>query len=195
MPSAASNLVDQEPELRLLPWPHLLIDDFLASETLQQCLDEIGSENYDFEIEARGTGRIEFSLLRSTTLWRAIYSRTTMAALRQAFGVDVRLNKHNMVQLRRMNSETPDFPVHSDFVAGSATIASFLYLSPGWSARCGGHFHMFQSNEQHAPVRSIEPIQNRFLAFRTEPSHWHSVQRVRDWERLSVLAMWDIEAA
>ena len=195
MPLAVSKAVDQGADFRLLPWPHLLIDDFLTSETLQQCLDEICSQNYDFETEERGTGRIEFSLLRSTTLWRAIYCKRTIAVLRQAFGVDVRLNKHNMVQLRRMNSETPDFPLHNDFVSGGATIASFLYLSPGWSACCGGYFHMFQSSEQHTPILSVEPIQNRFLAFRTDPSHWHSVQRVRNWERLSVLALWDIEAA
>jgi Rps23 Pro-64 3,4-dihydroxylase Tpa1-like proline 4-hydroxylase len=93
-----------------------------------------------------------------------------------------------------MNLETPDFPLHNDFVSGADTIASFLYLSPGWSADCGGHFHMFQSSEQRTPALSIEPLQNRFLAFRTEPFHWHSVQRVCSWERLSALALWDIEA-
>jgi hypothetical protein len=167
---------------------------FLPFETLSECLDEIGGDNYEFEIEARGTGRIEFSLLKSKTLWRAIYSKRTIAALRFAFGTEVRLNKHNMVQLRRMNPQTPDFPLHNDFVLGGETIASFLYLSPGWSARCGGYFHMFESNEQRTPVLSIEPIQNRFLAFRTRLSHWHSVERVCDWERLSVLALWDIES-
>jgi hypothetical protein len=178
---------------RLFPWPHLLIDNFLPLEILTQCLAEIGNDSYDFELEARGTGRIEFSLLKSKTLWRAVYSKKTILALRCAFGADVTLNKHNMLQLRRMNPETPDFPLHNDFVSGGDTIASFLYLSPGWSTRCGGYFHLFASNEQRTPALSIEPIQNRFLAFRTVPSHWHSVERVYDWERLSVLALWDVE--
>lgn len=188
-----SEAIEEVVELRLFPWPHLLIDNFLASETLCQCLAEIGSDSYQFEIEARGTGRIEYSLLKSKTLWRAIYSKRTIATLRRAFGAEVRLNKHNMVQLRRMNPATPDFPLHNDFVSGGDTIASFLYLSSDWSTRCGGYFHMFQSNEQQTPALSIEPIQNRFLAFRTKPSHWHSVERVCDWERLSALALWDIE--
>jgi len=175
------------------PWPHLLIDDFLSPEILRQGLLEIDSEGYDFEIEPRGTGRIEFSLLKSKTLWRAIYSKKTLSVLRSAFGVTVTLNKQNVLQLRRMTPETPDFPIHSDFVSGDDTIASFLYLSPGWSKRCGGYFHLFQSNEHGPPALSIEPTQNRFLAFRTRPSHWHSVQKVCDWERLSVLALWDIE--
>jgi hypothetical protein len=170
------------------------MDDFLPIETLTRCLGEIRSDSYDFEIEQRGTGRIEFSLLKSKTLWRAIYSKRMISILRFAFGADVSLNKHNMVQLRRMNSETPDFPPHHDFVSGDDTIASFLYLSPGWSAQCGGYFHLFESREQCTPSLSIEPMQNRLLAFRTNPSHWHSVEKVYDWERLSVLALWDIEA-
>jgi hypothetical protein len=180
-------------DLRSYPWPHLLIDNFLPHETLDQCLGEIINGSYNFEIEARGTGRIEFSLLKSTTLWRAIYSKTTISVLHSAFGSKVVLNKHNMLQLRRMNAETPDFPVHNDFVSGGDTIASFLYLSPRWSTGCGGYFHLFESGEQGFPALSIEPIQNRFLAFRTLPTHWHSVARVCDWERFSVLALWDID--
>jgi hypothetical protein len=179
--------------LRAHPWPHLVIDDFLPATTLAQCLAEIESDDYDFEIEARGTGRIEFSLLKSEALWRAIYSKRTISVLRSAFGFKISLNKHNMVQLRRMNPETPDFPPHNDFVSGGDTIASFFYLSPGWSAERGGHFHLFETDGQGRPALSIEPIQNRFLAFCTSPSHWHSVERVRDWERLSVLALWDID--
>jgi 2OG-Fe(II) oxygenase superfamily len=179
--------------LRSEPWPHLLIDDFLPPEVLRQCLSEIDSENYEFEIESRGTGRIEFSLLKSETLWRAIYSKKTVALLRSAFRSKVALNKHNMVQLRRMNSETPDFPRHSDFVVGSNTIASFLYLSPGWSPQCGGYFHFFTSEEQLAPALSIAPVQNRFLAFRTKRAHWHAVACVSNWERLSALALWDVD--
>ena len=179
--------------LRPFPWPHLLIDGFLPPDTLSQCLGEISNDVYDFEFEARGTGRIEFSLLKSKTLWRAIYSKDTIVTLRHAFGAGVKLNKHNMIQLRRMNQKTPDFPLHNDFTSGEDTVASFLYLSPGWFAGCGGYFHMFESNEHKNPALSIEPIQNRFLAFRTKSSHWHSVERVCDWERLSALALWDIE--
>jgi hypothetical protein len=143
-------------------------------------------------MEARGTGRIEFALLKSTTLWRYIYSKKTLSMLTAAFGVKLTLNKHNMLQLRRMNSETPDFPPHSDFVSGDNTIASFLYLSPGWSTGCGGYFHLFESSKHSTPALSIAPRQNRLLAFRTESDHWHSVERVCNWKRLSVLALWDI---
>ncbi|WP_375782542.1 2OG-Fe(II) oxygenase [Silvibacterium bohemicum] len=91
-----------------------------------------------------------------------------------------------------MNEETPEFPTHNDFADNEDTIASFLYLSDGWSPSCGGRFHMFCSKEQAIPSFSLSPIRNRFLAFRTKPTHWHSVERVYGWERLSVLSLWNV---
>lgn len=176
------------------PWPHLIVDNFLPSAIYERSLSEIGAESYSYEIEPRGTGRIEFSLLKSEALWRAIYSKSTVALLSSAFEVAVKLNKHNMVQLRRMNEDTPEFPVHNDFTSTEDTIASFLYLSRGWSIECGGRLHLFASNTQSAPSTSVDPIPNRFIAFRTEASHWHSVERVHGWERLSALSLWNIES-
>jgi 2OG-Fe(II) oxygenase superfamily len=176
------------------PWPHLIVDNFLTSAVLAQSLSEIGADSYAYEIEPRGTGRIEFSLLRSEALWRAIYSKSTVSLLSSAFRVGVKLNKHNMVQLRRMNEDTPEFPLHNDFTANEDTLASFLYLSNGWSVECGGRLHLFESNTPSAPSTSVDPIQNRFIAFRTDASHWHSVERVHGWERLSVLSLWNIES-
>lgn len=182
-------------ELTTCPWPHLVVDNFLPSAVLAQSLLEIGADTYDFEIENRGTGRIEFSVLKSKTLWRGIYSKRTVSLLSSAFGVGVKLNKHNWVQLRRMNDDTPEFPLHNDFASNEDTIASFLYLSSGWSSECGGRLHLFESEKQCAPSASIEPVENRFVAFRTKSSYWHSVERVHGWERLSALALWDIDDA
>jgi hypothetical protein len=44
-----------------------------------------------------------------------------------------------------------------------------------------------------APSFAIEPIQNRFVAFQTKPAHWRSVERVRGWDRYSILALWNVE--
>jgi hypothetical protein len=174
------------------PWPHLIVDNFLTSAVLAQSILEISADTYDYEIEQRGTGRIEFSLLKSEILWRAIYSKRTVSLLSSAFGVRLTLNKHNMVQLRRMNEDTPEFPLHNDFTSNEEAIASFLYLSSGWSSKHGGRLHLFESDRHCAPSASIDPIQNRFIAFRTNAAHWHSVEKVYNWERLSVLALWNV---
>ena len=175
------------------PWPHLIVDNFLTSALLTQSLLEISANRDTYDMEPRGAGRIEYSLLKSETLWRAIYSASTVSLLSNSFGVELKLNKHNMLQLRRMNEDTPEFPLHDDFTSDEDTIASFLYLSDKWSRRCGGRLLLFESNEQRRPVVSIDPIQNRFIAFRTSASHWHSVEKVYGWERFSVLSLWNVE--
>jgi hypothetical protein len=174
------------------PWPHLVVDDFLPSDVLAQARAEIESEIYEFEIESRGTGRIEYSLLRSETLWRAVYTKRTIGLLAVAFGAQVTLNRENYLQLRRMNDATPEFPVHSDYTTGQDTIASFLYLSDGWTADCGGRLNLYVSEASAAPRVAVEPLANRFVAFPTKQAHWHSVERVVGWERLSVLALWNM---
>jgi 2OG-Fe(II) oxygenase superfamily len=175
------------------PWPHLIVDNFLSRAVLKTCLTEIGSDTYNYDIESRGSGRIEYSLLRSRSLWQAIYSKTTINLLAAAFEVGVKLNRDNWVQLRRMNEDTPEFPLHNDFVSAQDSIASFLYLSGGWSQGCGGRLHLFKSEGDCTPSASIDPLQNRFVAFRTKSSHWHSVEKVYGWERLSALALWNVE--
>ena len=50
------------------PWPHLIVDNFLARSVLAKSLIEINSDVYSFDIEKRGSGRIEYSLLKSKTL-------------------------------------------------------------------------------------------------------------------------------
>jgi hypothetical protein len=190
--SALYTSVVQSAMMSLEPWPHLVLDNFLPEDALAQSLAEIQADSYSYDIEYRGTGRIEFSVLKSPTLWRQIYSRKTVSVLSSAFGVGVVLDKHNLVQLRRMNDETPEFPTHNDFADNEETIASFLYLSSGWSPSCGGRFHLYRSKEQAIPSSSVTPIRNRLLAFRTKETHWHSVERVHGWERLSILSLWNI---
>jgi hypothetical protein len=61
------------------PWQHLVADDFLPADVLERSLEEVAAESYEYGIEYRGSGRIEFSLLRSETLWRAVYSKNKIA--------------------------------------------------------------------------------------------------------------------
>jgi len=175
------------------PWPHLVVDNFLRRSVLAESLIEIESDAYTFDIEERGSGRIEYSLLKSKALWTAIYSRQTIDLLTVAFEVPVKLNRDNWLQLRRMNADTPEFPLHNDFVSNQDSIASFLYLSGGWVEEYGGRLRLFASKDDDEPSASIAPLQNRFVAFRTKACHWHSVERVYGWERLSALALWDVD--
>ena len=180
-------------ELIASPWPHLVLDDFLTSDCLAQCLSEIRATPTPLILSPVGRARLSTRFLGARPCGGRYTPGAPVLYFPSAFGVEVSLNKHNMLQLRRMNGETPEFPVHNDFTSNEATIASFLYLNEGWSHKCGGRLKLFESDRQFAPSASIAPIQNRFIAFRTEPSHWHSVEKVYGWERMSVLSLWNIE--
>jgi hypothetical protein len=175
------------------PWPHLIVDNFLARSVLAKSLAEINPDTHSFDIEERGSGRIEYSLLKSKTLWTAIYSRRTINLLSAAFKGSVTLNRDNWIQLRRMNADTPEFPLHHDFVSDERSIASFLYLSGGWVPEYGGRLHLFPDEDDSTPSTSISPLRNRFVAFQTKAYHWHAVERVYEWERLSALALWNVD--
>lgn len=175
------------------PWPHLIVDNFLPRSVLAKSVSEICSDPHYFDIGKRGSGRIEYSLLKSKTLWTALYCRKTINLLSAAFEVPVTLCRENWIQLRRMDSNTPAFPLHNDFVPPEDSIASILYLSSDWVQDCGGRLHLFTSEDENTLTSSIAPLQNRFVAFRTSENHWHSVEKVSGWERLSALAMWNVE--
>jgi hypothetical protein len=187
-----SRQVLQSARLIAYPWPHLIVDNFLARSVLAKSLTEI-NDTYSFDIEKRGSGRIEYSLLKSKTLWTTVYSRRTIHLLSSAFGVSVTLSRDNWIQLRRMNADTPEFPLHHDFVSSEDSITSFLYLSSGWVQEYGGRLHLFMSEDDSTPATSITPLQNRFVAFQTKACHWHSVEKVYGWERINALALWNVD--
>ena len=174
------------------PWPHLVLDDFLSSEAIDIATAEVESYSYEYEIDQRGDGRIEFALLRSKTLWKEIYSLSMIRTISEAFRLQVTLNKKNLIQLRRMTENTPAFPLHNDFILGSNTIVSLLYLSRCWRADNGGRLLLHESGLASDPTKIIDPICNRLVAFRTKAEHWHSVEKVSGWDRRCALAVWDI---
>ena len=174
------------------PWPHLIVDNFLPESVLAKSIAEINSDPHTFDLRKRGSGRIEYTLLRSKTLWTALYSRKTINLLAAAFEVQVTLSRENWIQLRQMTSDTPEFPLHNDFVPPEDSIVSLLYLSNGWKMEFGGRLRLFISEDENTLAASVAPLQNRFVAFRTLESHWHSIEKVCLWERLSALAMWDV---
>jgi hypothetical protein len=190
--SPPSSHESESAKLIAQPWPHLIVDNFLAKPVLEKCLTEI-NETYGFEIEQRGSGRIEYSLLRSETLWTALYSKRTIHLLSAAFELPVALSRDNWIQLRRMNEDTPEFPLHHDCVSSEDSITSFLYLSSGWVQEYGGRLHLFATDDDSTPDASIAPVQNRFVAFQTKTRHWHSVEKVHGWERINALALWNVD--
>lgn len=175
-----------------VPWPNLVLDNFIEEDALDLIVYQVLSKNYEYDIDYRGKGRIEFSLLHSEALWKTIYSAEMISILSEAFGYNLKFNKTNLLQMRRMSGDTPSFPLHNDYIEGLDTIVVFLYLSSNWKIEYGGRLFLHDSIFNSEIIKTINPISNRLVAFRTMPEYWHSVEKVVDWERLSVLSVWDI---
>lgn len=143
-----------------------------------------------FAIEDRKAGRIEYDILRSPSVWRRLYSTSTTNLLFAAFGGRVSLDVRNLIQLRHSDDATPAFGIHNDFVDSEDSIVSFLYLSREWTSDRGGELLLYEKETDAEPSAVVEPILNRFIAFRTLPEHWHAVAKVRNWTRLSAMALW-----
>src|SRR5690606_24249887 len=114
----------------------------------------------------------------------------TIELLSANFCGSISLDARNLIQLRRSDNATPAFGIHNDHVDGEDTIVSFLYLSPGWKREYGGELLLYCRETDVKPAATVEPLQNRFVAFRTLPSHWHAVAKVTNWTRLSAMALW-----
>ena len=178
-------------QLCYFPWPHVIIDDFLSAQSLSKSISELNAHDCEYEIDYRGDGRIEYALMESETIWKEIYSVKTISKLSSLFNCKLKLNKSNLIQVRRMSTSTPAFPKHNDFIPENSTIVCFLYLSPSWNSRKGGRLLLYKSLNDREVYKRIDPIQNRLVAFETSASHWHSVEKVYNWERISALALWD----
>lgn len=172
------------------PWPLLIENNFLPESALTQVLHNFDTTENSFTVEDRRAGRIEYDILRSEILWRHLYSINTINLLSATFGGSISLDAQNLIQLRRSDNETPAFGIHNDYVEGEDTIVSFLYLSTGWRKEFGGELLLYSHETDVEPTKSVEPLQNRFIAFRTLPSHWHAVAKVTNWTRLSAMALW-----
>ena len=124
--------------LRRDPWPHLVLDGFLPGDVLEKALQEVRRTNVRIRNgAARQRADRILASQEQDPVARDLHPEN-FDSLSAAFGVKVALNKQNLLQLRRMNNLTPDFPLHNDFTSQSDTIASFLYLGPGWTVQCGG---------------------------------------------------------
>ncbi|HJV74581.1 MAG TPA: 2OG-Fe(II) oxygenase [Noviherbaspirillum sp.] len=177
------------------PWPLLIVDNFLPGSVIAKALKDIDASKSAFTVEDRRVGRIEYDILRSKNLWRHLYSLDTINLLSATFGGSISLDARNLIQLRRSDDATPAFGIHNDFVEGEDTIVSFLYLAAGWKMEYGGELLLYSHEAAVKPDAAVEPIQNRFVAFRTLSTHWHAVAKVKKWIRLSAMALWKRKVA
>jgi Rps23 Pro-64 3,4-dihydroxylase Tpa1-like proline 4-hydroxylase len=177
--------------IRYEPWTHFVLDDFIDSKQFKLAQSEILAKKYDFNIMEEDRNKIRYTLLTYMPLARLFYSLEFKNLVSRITSQELWINESNMVQLRKADNKTPYFPRHVDVSPLGRTLVVIYCLSPSWSPKHGGRLCLHKSrNSPSSESIFVEPKENRLVAFFTDKESWHSVEKVRGWERYSVLSEW-----
>ena len=176
------------------PWQHFIIDNFLPDKefkSIQDCLCSVKSgfsqlDDDSFEVNYMFVPNLEIANFFLSDEFNTFLEKTVKGKLA--------ITETGLVQLRMMNGDSPAMPAHVDS-ADKRSLVCLYYLSPNWTNSCGGELLLHHSEAQIDRKESlvIEPQANRMVMFYTDENNWHSVTKVHDWNRFSILTEWIVQ--
>ncbi|MBI4852706.1 MAG: 2OG-Fe(II) oxygenase [Acidobacteria bacterium] len=177
---------------RDFPWTHYVLDGFIEEKPFKRMQKTFLSKKHKFLIKENDPYFVQYALLRYLPLAKVFYSLEFKNLLETFSGFSLSLNTSNYVQVRYMNIDSPELPIHIDTLEGRAIIAIY-YLSPNWVEDSGGELCLYDEFEENIPKTIIKPVENRLLFFSSSITTWHSIKKVNNWERYSVLSTWNVK--
>lgn len=176
------------------PWKHFVFNDFLPANDLVRIQQSLKNHRDGFLIEDDDELEINYKFLPDLSLAKYFLSADFRDFLEKTTGLSLTLNPTSLVQLRMMTPQSPYFPSHVDS-QDVKSLVCLLYLSPDWTPANGGELvlHAQKDSDPLGPYsKVIEPLANRLVLFCSEDHHWHSVNKVQDWIRYSIIMEWFI---
>lgn len=176
------------------PWECWIVEHFLSREELCEVEQIIKSGSVRYSQQPDDEWCIRFAEFPSSSACDTMMSDDFVALLEKLSGIDgLVINSENALQIRVMDMASPPMTRHADSETYGTTVVSILYLSKGWRLDYGGRLllhHSTSSADESAVV--VEPIENRLVVFRDDPSHVHEVEPVRGtWSRFTAIAEWN----
>ncbi|MBN8721879.1 MAG: 2OG-Fe(II) oxygenase [Acidobacteria bacterium] len=172
------------------PWTHFILDNFIETTSFKQFQKAIFSKQHTFSIQENDPHQIQFAVLEYIPLAKIFYSVEFKSILETLSNTKLTINTKNYVQLRHMDPDSPEFPPHIDDM-GFRSVVTIYYLSPDWKEDFGGQLclHKNKIGDEDQTV-FINPIENRLVIFFSDDTNWHSIKKVYDWERYTILSEW-----
>ena len=178
------------PKIKLHPFPHVIVKDFLDSATLDLAIDALAGLEYDFK---------ESDLF---SYWASIdltdINHPAINILRNDIGDDTwrkevaksfKVKQFSSIDLAAYVYGQGDFLLpHDDQVEGRI-IAYSLHLTPEITEETGGALNIFKANKEGKSklVDSILPEYNSLIMFEVSDHSWHQVSEViSDIQRLTL---------
>jgi len=167
------------------PYPHVVIDDFLAPELARQVLSEFESTHEGWahyhHYNERKQAVTDLELMGPTIreLMTALQSPPFLRLMEELTGLEGLLADPEM-QGAGMHRTLPGghLNIHSDFLSHPnqptwrRRINLLIYLNPDWRPEWMGDLEMWDPNVQSC-VRSVSPLFNRCVIFRTMRNSLH----------------------
>ncbi|MEK2687549.1 2OG-Fe(II) oxygenase [Bdellovibrio sp. GT3] len=175
------------------PWPYYLVDNFLPLDALEKFQQTMCNSKEGFQRLPDDLWEVNFKFTPDLDLARIFLSEDFKLFLESAADAELEINQKSLVQLRYMNDSSPSMPIHTDTVEYRSLVC-ILYLSPNWKKENGGEL-LLHENEKSSSEEAhiIEPIPNRMILFFSDETNWHSVNKVKNWTRYSVMSEWIVQ--
>ncbi|MDQ3015394.1 MAG: 2OG-Fe(II) oxygenase [Bacteroidota bacterium] len=170
-----------------VPYPHIVIDNFLDPAILENCIKEFdqlnnsdGWINYvHFNEKKRGLNKLE---LLPESIKQTIHELNTPSFLEwlsQLTGIK-NLQKDDMLEGGGIHQSTrggylnihADFTVHPHHRHWQRRINLLVYLNKDWQEAWGGQLELWDRNMKGCEQK-ILPIFNRCVIFNTDPDSYH----------------------
>lgn len=174
------------------PWSHFQVDNFLPDSCFQDMQKKLCSITDGYHKRDHDIFDLNFMFLPDLSLARLFLSPQFRGFLERSTGAKLQIYEKSLVQLRLMTPSSPAFAPHVDD-QDERSLVCLWYLSPEWQMGCGGELTLLKT-ETTCPTsddaKIITPLENRMVFFFSEDTHWHSVNKVQNWNRYSVISEW-----
>ena len=175
-----------------IPTPHLVIDNFLKTSSAEAILTNFKFNknwiNYSFINNKEHYGLSDKNYMNevSKEVFKELASKdftdfiSKVTGLKNIF-LDESLDSGGLAQCLRggkLNIHT-DFNSHVIYKKWKRMLNILIYLNKDWLDKYKGNLEFWDEKVKY-PVKSIEPIFNRFLLFRTDKKSYHGYPDIID---------------
>ncbi|MEC8875534.1 MAG: 2OG-Fe(II) oxygenase family protein [Candidatus Thermoplasmatota archaeon] len=181
---------DKIPRVKLRPFPHVVVKNFLDSPTLDLAIDALAGLEYDFKesdlfsywasIELTDVNHPAINILRDDL---------GDQAWRKKVAESFKIKKLSSIDMAAYVYGLGDFLLpHDDQVEGRI-IAYSLHLTPEITDETGGALNIFKADKDGKSelVDSLIPEYNSLIMFEVSNRSWHEVNEiVKDIQRLTL---------
>lgn len=174
------------------PWQHFHVDDFLPEPQFHEIQQQLCKVTTGYHKRDNDLFDLNFMFLPHLSLAKLFLGTEFRDFLEKSTRTRLKIYEKSLVQLRLMTPSSPAFAPHIDDQE-ERSLVCLWYISPDWQPECGGELTLLK--EQHtcptsADAKIIAPLANRLVFFFSEDTHWHSVNKVQNWNRYSVISEW-----